>query len=189
MNDIRYSSIRLYQTFTCFQKFVILVLLYRIYLLLYEIKGKNIIWMIPESLYKHFKVITKSIGFSNLPLYGNRTLCSGLYFIIDKFKLLCAKKERLRDPSTKLHTGPEWNCFVKKTYKVKILQTCKNLTRLLSSIYRASKMIIYRAISMTLGVLLQFWKSRTFLNEMISFWTSVHWLVRYLVRLRWCLRP
>ena len=44
-----------------------------------------------------------------------------------------------------MHTSPDWNRFVQKTKKVKIVQICKSLTLLMASIHGASNMIIYRA--------------------------------------------
>ena len=48
-----------------------------------------------------------------------------------------------------MHTGPEWDRFVQKTKKVKVVQIYKNLAILMSFIFGLSNMIIYRAITMT----------------------------------------
>ena len=47
------------------------------------------------------------------------------------------------------HTSPDWNRFVQKTKKVKVVQICKSLTLFISSIYGPSKIIIYRGIIIT----------------------------------------
>ena len=61
-----------------------------------------------------------------------------------------------------MHTSPDWNRLVQKTKKDKVVQICKSLTILMSSLHGPSKMNIYRAITMTrlmLGVLKDKWNS------------------------------
>ena len=45
-----------------------------------------------------------------------------------------------------VHSGPEWNRFVQKTKKVKVVQVCKTLTFFISSIQGSSKTVVFRTI-------------------------------------------